>query len=151
MRTLLTMLVVAIGSFVFLYMGYEGGARTVRAQWDAEKAELASEKSAAIEVQREKEATLQAGMDKLRKEKTDELARLNTTVRRLSDSLRNRPERPDRAAVPASAAVGDGASGCTGATLYRSDSEFLVRFSQRADTIRLALITCQDAYRKASD
>lgn len=120
---------------------YDYGRRSVQAKWDTEKAATAT-------AQRTKEATLQANMDKLRTEKNNELARLNTTVRRLSDSLRNRPERP---AVPASAAVGDGAGGCTGATLYRSDSEFLIGEASRADTLRIALKACQDAYRAASE
>lgn len=120
--------------------GVKDGEQVIRAEWDTEKATI-------ITAQREKEAGLQAGMDKLRMEKNNELARLNTTVRNLTLSLRNRPERP---AVPASASAGDGATGCTGATLYRSDSEFLIRLSERADKLRLAMIQCQDAYLEAS-
>lgn len=120
--------------------GVKDGEQVIRAEWDTEKATI-------ITAQREKEAALQASMDKLRMEKNNELARLNTTVRNLTLSLRNRPERP---AVPASASAGDGATGCTGATLYRSDSEFLIRLSERADKLRLAMIQCQDAYLEAS-
>lgn len=121
--------------------GHEHGVAKVQAQWNTEKAAVAV-------AQRDKEAELQAGMDKLRKEKNNELARLNRHVRALSDSLRDRPERP---AVPASASAGDGASGCTGAGLYKPDGEFLVGESARADTLRLALITCQKAYQDAVD
>ena len=120
--------------------GVKDGEQVIRAEWDTEKATI-------ITAQREKEAALQASMDKLRMEKNNELARLNTTVRNLTLSLRNRPERP---AVPASASAGDGATGCTGATLYRSDSAFLIRLSERADKLRLAMIQCQDAYLEAS-
>ena len=120
--------------------GVKDGEQVIRAEWDTEKATI-------ITAQREKEAALQASMDKLRMEKNNELARLNTTVRNLTASLRNRPERP---AVPASASAGDGATGCTGATLYRSDSAFLIRLSERADKLRLAMIQCQDAYLEAS-
>lgn len=123
-----------------LYQGYHYGAQSVQIKWDTEKA-------AVVTAQREKEATLQANMDKLREEKNRETARLSATVRTLTNSLRNRPERP---AVPEVAASGAGASGCTGSTLYRSDSEFLVRLSERADTIRLALKECQKAYKEAS-
>ena len=110
----------------------------MQAQWDTEKAAI-------VTAQRDKEAELQAGMDKLRTEKNNELARLNTTVRNLTASLRSRPERP----VPEVASTGDGATGCTGTTLYRSDSEFLIRLSERADKLRLALIACQSAYQSA--
>jgi hypothetical protein len=120
--------------------GYVHGSDTIQAKWDAEKAAI-------VTAQRDKEAALQANMDNLRTEKNNELARLNRHVRALSDSLRDRPDRP---AVPASTQIGDGAIGCTGATLYRSDSEFLIRFSERADTLRLALKACQEAYQAAS-
>lgn len=127
------------GAMIF---GYIHGREHVQAEWDAEKA-------ATITAQRDKEAALQANMDKLGTEKNRELARLNTTVQRLSSSLRSRPERP---AVSASATTSteQRADGCTGAELYKSDSEFLVRVAERADTIRLALIQCQQAYQEAS-
>lgn len=100
----------------------------------------------AKEAQRTKEAELQAGMDKLREDKRRETARLNATVRALTDSLRDRPERPTGAASEA----GAGSDGCTGARLYKPDGEFLVREAARADQIRLALIQCQKAYQDAS-
>jgi hypothetical protein len=124
-----------------VYQGYENGKQSVQAKWDTNKAAI-------ITAQREKEAALQANMDKLRKEKNNELARLNRHVRALSDSLRNRPERP---AVPASASAGDGATGCTGAGLYKPDGEFLVGEAARAAQLRLALINCQKAYQDAID
>ena len=134
-------LCVVISAFFAGYaQGVKDGEQVIRAEWDTEKATI-------ITAQREKEAALQAGMDKLRTEKNRETAKLARTVAALTDSLRNRPERP---AVPASSSTGDGAPGCTGATLYRSDSEFLIRLSERADKLRLALIQCQDAYLEAS-
>lgn len=134
-------LCVVISAFFAGYaQGVKDGEQVIRAEWDTEKVTI-------ITAQRDKEAALQASMDKLRTEKNNELARLNTTVRSLNASLRSRPERP---AVPASAAVGDGATGCTGAGLYKPDGQFLVGESSRADQLRLALKACQDAYRKAS-
>lgn len=115
--------------------GHQHGAQEIQAKWDTEKAATAT-------AQRTKEAELQAGMDKLRTEKNNELERLTRRVRVLSDSLRNRPERPASATPEAGAS----AVGCTGRELYRPDSEFLVRIAERADTIRLALIACQAAY-----
>ncbi len=129
--------VYGVGSF---FVGENYGAKAVQAKWDSEKA-------AAVTAQRDKEAALQASMDKLREEKNRETAKLRRTVAALTDSLRDRPERPS---VPASANAGDGASGCTGAELYRQDSQFLVNEATRADQIRLALKSCQDAYQAAS-
>ncbi len=134
-------LCVVISAFFAGYaQGVKDGEQVIRAEWDTEKATI-------ITAQRDKEAGLQAGMDQLRKEKNRETAKLQRTVAALTDSLRNRPERP---AVPASSSAGYGATGCTGTTLYRSDSEFLIRLSERADKLRLALIQCQDAYLEAS-
>lgn len=124
-----------------VYQGYEYGRQNVQAAWDTEK-------SAIVTAQREKESLLQANMDKLRTEKNRETAKLQRTVAALTDSLRNRPERP---AVPEVASAGDGAPGCTGATVYKQDGEFLIRESARADQLRLALITCQKAYQEAAD
>lgn len=141
MAQIIVTLVLALFSALAGYgYGHQHGAQTVQAKWDTEKAAVAV-------AQRDKEAALQAGMDKLRTEKNRELERLNRHVRALSDSLRNRPERP---AVPSSASAGDGAPSCTGAGLYKSDSQFLVGESARADQLRLALKACQNAYRAAS-
>lgn len=125
------------GAMIF---GYIHGREHVQSEWDAEKAAI-------VTAQREKEALLQANMDKLREDKRRETAKLRRTVAALTDSLRDRPDRP---ASGASATVGDGASGCTGAELYKPDGTFLVGESARADQIRLALKACQDAYQAAS-
>ena len=130
----------ALGLAVGGFIGYVHGSDDIQAKWDSEKAAI-------VTAQRDKEAALQTNMDKLRTEKNNETAKLQRTVAALTDSLRNRPERP---AVPASSSAGYGATGCTGTTLYRSDSEFLIRLSERADKLRLALIQCQDAYLEAS-
>ena len=135
----------AVGYFVAIvfavYQGYEYGRQNVQAKWDTEKA-------ATVIAQREKETELQSSMDKLRTEKNRELARLNTTVRRLSDSLRSRPERPT---MPTSASAGDAGGWCSGTGLYKSDGEFLIGEAARAAATRLALINCQKAYQAAVD
>lgn len=126
--------------FGALIFGYINGREHVQAEWDSEKA-------VTVTAQHDKEVALQANMDKLREDKNRETAKLRNTVAALTDSLRNRPERP---AVPSSTSAGDGATGCTGAGLYKPDGEFLVGESARADQIRLALITCQKAYQDAA-
>lgn len=123
-----------------VYQGYENGRQSVQLQWDTEKAAI-------IAAQRDKEAELQADMDKLRTEKNRETAKLRSTVAALTLSLRDRPERP---AVPASAPVGDAGGWCSGPQLYREDAALVISESERAEKIRLHLIQCQDMYRKAS-
>jgi hypothetical protein len=134
-------LVLALFSLLAGYgYGVKDGAQHVQAKWDKENSDNAT-------AQRDKEAELQASMDKLREDKNRETAKLRRTVAALTDSLRNRPERP---AVPEIASAGDGASGCTGAELYKPDGNFLVGEAARADQLRLALKVCQEAYQSAS-
>jgi sRNA-binding protein len=141
MMQIVVTLVLALFSLLAGYgYGVKDGAQHVQAKWDAEKAAL-------VTSQRTKEAELQANMDKLRTEKNRETAKLQRTVAALTDSLRDRPERP---AVPASTSAGDAGRGCTGAELYREDAELVVAESERAEIIRITLKKCQDAYRKAS-
>lgn len=139
-RYFLAVAVIFVYGGAATYIGLSYGAASVRAEWDTEKAAI-------ITANREKEAALQASMDKLRTEKNRETAKLQRTVAALTLSLRDRPERPS---VPASASAGDGGGWCSGPQLYREDAQLALSESERADTIRLALITCQKAYRAAS-
>lgn len=140
MMQIVVTLVLALFSLLAGYgYGVKDGAQHVQAKLDAEKA-------ATVIAQRDKEAELQANMDKLRTEKNREAAKLRRTVAALTDSLRDRPDRP---ADPASSA-GASSAGCTGAELYKPDGNFLVGEAARADQIRLALKSCQDAYQAAS-
>lgn len=126
------------GAVIF---GYIHGREQVQAEWDTEKAAI-------VTAQRTEEAALQASMDKLREDKNRETAKLRRTVAALTDSLRDRPERP---AVPASAASGDAGGWCSGPQLYREDAAMAISEAERADQIRIALITCQKAYQDAVD
>ena len=136
-------LCVVISAFFAGYaQGVKDGEQVIRAEWDIEKETI-------ITAQRDKEAALQASMDKLRTEKNNELARLNTTVRSLNASLRSRPERPSAPAVPEVASAGDGGGWCSGPQLYRNDAQLALSEAERADRIRLQLIQCQTAYEKA--
>lgn len=139
MKVLPWVIINLVSLVLAIYQGYEYGRRSLQAEWDSEKA-------ATISAQRDKEVVLQASMDKLREDKNRETAKLRRTVAALTDSLRDRPERP----ASATAEAGDGSAGCTGAELYRPDGDFLVGESTRADQIRLALKACQDAYQAAS-
>ena len=90
---------------------------------------------------------LQTDADQARKEKADALDQLDRTSRALAERMRQRPAGGAR--LPAPASPGPAASGCTGAELYRSDGEFLVRESARADAIRIELQACYAAYERA--
>lgn len=85
-------------------------------------------------------ATLAVITQKAQNEKAD----LQRRVAALTDSLRNRPDRPASGGdVPQSPA---NPMACTGAGLYREDGAFLVGESARADQLRADLAACQAAY-----
>jgi len=88
---------------------------------------------------------LQETADKLRKEKDVEIKNLNARATALTNSLRDRQERPaDGSALSSSS--GAGSRGCTGKELYREDGEFLVRLAREADELRSALKQCYRQY-----
>lgn len=72
---------------------------------------------------------------------------LAADVARLTDSLRNRPERP-AAGSPVPTSPADQVA-CTGARLYREDATAALREAARADSIRLQLDACQKAFDSA--
>lgn len=95
---------------------------------------------------REKELQTQAAVDQLRRESDAKIKNLNTRVRVLNDSLRNRPDRPADS-LPAGSGIEF--AGCTGAGLYQRDAEFLVRLAADAAITAEALNQCQAAYSAA--
>lgn len=140
MNVIIQSLFIVVCLSVVALPSYDYGRQTVQAAWDAEKAAIAT-------AQRTKEAELQSNMDKLREAYSHETSKLSRTVAALNDRVRSRPERP---AVPASAADGNAGGWCSGPQLYREDAALVISESERADRIRLTLIQCQDAYRAAS-
>ena len=141
-----TTLAVAIFSGV---AGYTQGAKSVRAEWDAERALIAGAQDKQRAEALARERTLQANADRLRKEVIHEKTRLAAVQRELADSLHDRADRPSGSSVSPSAGDRDTAPGCTGAELYRTDAQFLIGLATRADAIRLQLATCQAAYGEA--
>jgi len=129
--------------------GVSHGKAEVQAQWDQEKAKLATAYAAAQAAAREKEQSLQAQADQLREESNEKTRNASQLAAALSDSVRKRPERP---AAPAASAVSSAASPscpacvCSGAELHRPDAEFLVREAARADELRIALDQCVRQY-----
>lgn len=99
------------------------------------KAQVAATLKATQEA-RETEAKWQTNLEAQQELNHEELAKVAAARDAALLSLRNRP-----ASVP-TAARSTAACG-TGATLYRDDSEFLVREASRADELRAALGNCQ--------
>ena len=131
----------------------EIGRQEIRAQWQADRANIA-EQSRLLVLARDREtARLQASVDKQRDIDHAAKRALDRRVAGLLDSLRDRPERPaaDKGGDGMPEVAGSGAvgAGCTGAELHRQDAEFLVRESARADRLQAALRSCRDAYGRA--
>jgi hypothetical protein len=141
-------LAVAAAGGAGLYQGHEMGMAEVQQKWDKERAAQEAEYAAAQAAAREKEQALQAGADQLRQEKDREIRNLNARATALSNSLRDRQERPtaEASAVPSATTNGPVATGCTGEKLYRPDGEFLAREAARGDELRILLKQCRDQY-----
>jgi hypothetical protein len=141
-------LAVAAAGGAGLYQGHELGMAEVQQKWDKERAAQEAEYAAAQAASREKEQALQAGADQLRQEKDREIRNLNARATALSNSLRDRQERPttEASAVPSTTSNGPASAGCTGEKLYRPDGEFLAREAARADELRILLKQCRDQY-----
>lgn len=131
------------------WQGDEAGQAKVQAQWDKEKAKLAEEYAANVALMREKEQVMQGNADKLREDKNRELREANARNTALLNSLQHRSNRPESSGVSTTSSNGGTSSGCTGAELYRTDSEFLAREAARADELRLSLKQCYAQYEAA--
>jgi hypothetical protein len=141
-------LAVAAAGGAGLYQGHELGMAEVQQKWDKERAAQEAEYAAAQAAAREKEQALQAGADQLRQEKDREIRNLNARATALSNSLRDRQERPtaEASAVSSTTDARPAATGCTGKELYRPDGEFLAREAARGDELRILLKQCRDQY-----
>ena len=130
------------------YQGNEAGQAKVQQAWDKERAAQEAEYAAAQSAAREKEQALQANADQLRQEKDREIRNLNARATALTNSLRDRSERPtaEASAVPSTTSNGPAPAGCTGEKLYRPDGEFLAREAARGDELRVLLKQCRDQY-----
>lgn len=141
-------LAVAAAGGAGLYQGRELGMAEVQQKWDRERAAQEAEYAAAQAAAREKEQSMQADADTLRKERDREIRDLNARATALANSLRDRPTRPttEASALPSAATNGSTAAGCTGEKLYRTDGEFLAREAARGDELRALLRQCHAQY-----
>lgn len=127
---------------------YKVGKNEVQAKWTAEKLDTAQQTLRLLEKNTRASTELQDQADNTRRTKDAQIARITADRDAALDGLRNRPSRPGGADLPAPASAGPTGS-CTGAQLYREDSEFLVREAERADRLRANLAQCQAAYDQA--
>jgi hypothetical protein len=124
----------------------------VNQEWDKERAAQEAAYAQAQAEARIKEQELQANADAIRQEKDREIRNLNARTTALTNSLRDRSERPttETSTLPSTTTNGSTATGCTGKELYRPDGEFLAREAARADELRFLLKQCRDQYETLS-
>ena len=142
-------LLVIAGAAYYVYdWAYDRGADAVQVKWDAVEKERADQLAIVNQKAADDTQNLQNKVDAQRKVSNDKINILNGDLRNALERLRDRPERPDSGGVSAPAATG---SSCTGASLFRPDSEFLTRLAGDADKLRIALETCQSQYNAARE
>lgn len=127
---------------------YKVGQNEKQAEWNAEKLDTAQQTLRLLEKNTRTSTELQDKADNTRKAKNAQIAQLDADLATALERLRERPERPGGANLPADSVAGSN-TGCTGAQLYRSDSQFLTRESDRAQRVLADLAQCQAAYDSA--
>lgn len=127
------------------WKAYTSGKATVRAEWQAEKLEVGRQSLKLSEQAVRDSATLQANADKTTGAKNAQINRLNADLSGALERLRERPERDSATGLPGDPSIGAG-PGCTGASVFKQDAEFLVREADRADRLLADLAQCQAAY-----
>ena len=129
------------------YKGNSAGKAEVQAEWAKEKAEQYAEYAKGQEAARAREQEMQAAADKLRKEKDAQIKEINARATALTNSLRDRKERPAESGTASGAARS--CSGASGAELAKGDGEFLAGYSADAARLQAALDQCVKQYNAA--
>jgi len=124
------------------------GRAEVRAEWQADRLNIAEQNRLLLMANARKTDELQAKADKQRGIANAENHALSIRVSELAGRLRDRPNRPDAGSGGVATATGTGAAGsgnasCTGAGLYKPDGEFLAGLAASADRLRIALKSCR--------
>ena len=132
--------------------GLAAGRAEIQAKWDQRRiVDAAANVQAAMQA-RAREQALQSTADKIRQEKTREIADLNRRHAALVDSLRHRPDRPaDYLPAAAQDAQPGPATGCGADQLYREDAAMALGIARDADLVRIALHQCHAQYQAATD
>ena len=125
--------------------GRGDGQAKVQAAWDAERIQQQEAHNQALRESIEKQQALQLGADQLRQEANREKRELAARNTALTNSLRDRPERPTEVGAMRNA-TGAGSGGCTPRELYRQDSEVVVGLAREADEVLIALKQCYAQY-----
>lgn len=137
-------IVVVLALFGLSAYSYRAGKAAVQQEWDKEKAAIAQAHLEEMQRARQREAELQAAIDKQTEGYKRDLENITADYQRIVVWLRDRPAaRAGAGGVPQGSAAG---VGCTGAGLSRGDAEFLARYAADAARTREALDQCVRQY-----
>lgn len=150
---LLIAVILAVAGWAIHSNGLAAGRSEIQAQWDQQRiADAAATVQAALQA-REREQAAQLAADRIRQEKTREIADLNRRhAAALADSLRHRTDRPADYLPATSQDSGTGpAAGCGADQLFRQDAAVALGIARDADLVRIALQQCHAQYQAAAD
>jgi len=126
------------------YQGNTAGKAVVQQAWDKEKAEQYAAYAKGQEEARRREQEMQQSADRLRREKDAQIRDINTRATALTNSLRDRQERPSKDGSMSGTARS--CAGASGAELAKGDGEFLAGYSADAARLQAALDQCVKQY-----
>jgi alkanesulfonate monooxygenase SsuD/methylene tetrahydromethanopterin reductase-like flavin-dependent oxidoreductase (luciferase family) len=126
------------------YTGEKSGRAEVQQAWDKEKAEQYAAYAKGQEEARQREQEMQQAADKLRREKDAQIRDINARATALTNSLRDRQERPSKDGSVSGTARS--CAGASGAELAKGDGEFLAGYSADAARLQAALDQCVKQY-----
>jgi alkanesulfonate monooxygenase SsuD/methylene tetrahydromethanopterin reductase-like flavin-dependent oxidoreductase (luciferase family) len=126
------------------YQGNTAGRAVIQQAWDKEKAEQYAAYAKGQEEARQREQEMQQAADKLRREKDAQIRDINARATALTNSLRDRQERPAKDGSMSGAARS--CAGASGAELAKGDGEFLAGYSADAARLQAALDQCVKQY-----
>ena len=132
--------------------GETAGKAFVQQQWDAANITRAQATLRLVDAAHATSQALQDKASEQRKATNDQITRINRAHALALERLRDRPERPADTGVGSVsevATVGEHATGCTGAGLFKSDSAVLIGIGRDADELRINLKACYAAYENA--
>lgn len=142
----------AVAGWAIHASALEAGRAEIQTQWDQQRIADASATVQAALQARAREQAAQFAADRIRQEKTREIADLNRRHAALADSLRHRPDRPaDYLPTTAQAAQPGPATGCGADQLFRQDAAVALGIARDADLVRIALQQCHAQYQAAAD
>jgi alkanesulfonate monooxygenase SsuD/methylene tetrahydromethanopterin reductase-like flavin-dependent oxidoreductase (luciferase family) len=126
------------------YQGNTAGRAVIQQAWDKEKAEQYAAYAKGQEEARQREQEMQQAADKLRREKDAQIRDINARATALTNSLRDRQERPTKDGSMSGTARS--CAGASGAELAKGDGEFLAGYSADAARLQAALDQCVKQY-----